>query len=83
MSTELEFESLLAADNQVAQAQQQNQQNPPDDELILTARRKITLQCGKASITLHPNGKIVLRGDYILSVAEGTNRMVGGQIEIN
>ena len=55
----------------------------PQDELILTAQRKITLQCGQSSITLHPNGKIILRGEYILSVAEGTNRMVGGQIEIN
>lgn len=56
---------------------------PPEDELLLTARRKITLQCGKASITLHANGKIVLRGEYILSQAAGTQRITGGQIEIN
>lgn len=55
----------------------------PEDELVFTARRKITLQCGQSSITLHANGKIVLRGDYIVSAAEGTNRIVGGQIEIN
>lgn len=55
----------------------------PQEEIILTAQKKITLQCGQSSITLHPNGKIVLRGQYILSAAEGTNRMVGGQIEIN
>jgi hypothetical protein len=57
--------------------------NEPAEELIFTARRKITLQCGQSSITLHPNGKIILRGEYILSAAEGTNRMVGGQVEIN
>lgn len=55
----------------------------PEEELIFTARRKITLQCGQSSITLHPNGKIILRGEYILSAAQGTNRIVGGQIEIN
>ena len=55
----------------------------PEEELVLTARRKITLQCGQSSITLHANGKIVLRGEYIVSAAEGTNRIVGGQIEIN
>lgn len=55
----------------------------PKEELVVTARRKITLQCGQSSITLHANGKIVLRGDYIVSAAEGTNRIVGGQIEIN
>jgi hypothetical protein len=55
----------------------------PPEELLLTAHRKITLQCGLASITLHPNGKIVLRGQHILSASEGTNRVVGAQVEIN
>ena len=58
---------------------------PPgtDDELVLSARHKLTLRCGKSSITLYPNGKIVLRGEYILSDAEGTNRINGGRIELN
>jgi hypothetical protein len=54
-----------------------------DDELVLSAKRKLTLRCGKSSITLYPNGKIVLRGDYILSDAEETNRINGGRIELN
>lgn len=53
------------------------------DEINLEAKRKITLRCGKSSITLYPNGKIVLRGDYILSDADGVNRIAGGQIELN
>ncbi|MCB1930569.1 MAG: hypothetical protein KDH17_21365 [Rhodocyclaceae bacterium] len=56
---------------------------PADDELILSSRRKLTLRCGKASITLYPSGKIVLRGEYILSDAEGVNRINGGRIELN
>lgn len=56
---------------------------PIADELVLEASRKITLRCGKSSITLYPNGKIVLRGDYILSDAEGLNKIVGGQVELN
>lgn len=74
--------SALAVPASMAGAPQ-NQPSEPEEELILSARRKITLRCGQSSITLHPNGKIVLRGQYILSAAEGTNRMVGGQIEIN
>ena len=54
-----------------------------DDEVILSARQKLTLRCGKSSITLYPNGKIVLKGEYILSDAEGTNRINGGRIELN
>ena len=56
---------------------------PMADELVLEAKRLITLRCGKSSITLYPNGKIALRGDYILSDAEGLNRIVGGQVELN
>ena len=53
------------------------------DELSFDARQKITLRCGKSSITLHANGKIVLKGEYILSDAEGVNRIAGGHIELN
>lgn len=54
-----------------------------EDELVLSAKHKLTLRCGKSSITLYPNGKIVLRGDYILSDAEEINRISGGRIELN
>lgn len=54
-----------------------------EDEVLIDAERKLTLRCGKSSITLHPNGKIVLRGEYILSDAEGVNRLTGGRIELN
>ncbi|CAM4054225.1 MULTISPECIES: hypothetical protein [Rahnella] len=53
------------------------------DEVIISSEKKITLSCGKSSITLYPNGKIVLKGDYILSDAEGVNRLSGGRIDIN
>jgi uncharacterized protein (DUF2345 family) len=54
-----------------------------DDELVFEAKQRITLRCGKSSITLYPNGKIALRGEYILSDSEGINRIAGGQIELN
>lgn len=53
------------------------------DELIFTANQKITLSCGKSRITLYPNGKVVIKGEYILSDAEGVNRLSGGRIEVN
>lgn len=53
------------------------------EDLLIESRRSLTLRCGKASITLHANGKIVLRGEYILSDAEGVNRIAGGRIELN
>lgn len=53
------------------------------NELVFTAQQKITLSCGKSQITLYPNGKIVIKGEYILSDAEGINRLSGGRIEVN
>jgi hypothetical protein len=54
-----------------------------EDGVLIDTDRKLTLRCGKSSITLYPNGKIVLRGEYILSDAEGVNRLAGGRIELN
>ncbi|WP_345769034.1 hypothetical protein [Citrobacter amalonaticus] len=53
------------------------------EELIFTAQQKITLSCGKSRITLYPDGKVVIKGEYILSDAEGVNRLSGGRIEVN
>jgi len=51
--------------------------------LLLSAAREITLQCGKASITLTSAGKLLLRGAYLLSRSSGVNRIKGGSVQIN
>ena len=53
------------------------------DELDFEASSKITFKCGKSSITLHRDGKIVIRGEHLLSRASGVNRIRGGTIELN
>ena len=49
----------------------------------LTAQDEIVLQCGSASVTLRRNGRVVIRGAYIETHSEGTNRIKGGQVQIN
>jgi hypothetical protein len=49
----------------------------------LTAKDEIVLECGKASITLRRNGKIVVRGTHIETHADGVNRIKGGQVRFN
>ena len=53
------------------------------DELDLEAASQITLQCGKASITLRRDGKVVVRGTHVLTRASGVNRIRGGTVELN
>ncbi len=49
----------------------------------VTAQDEIVLQCGPASVTLRRNGRVIIRGTYIETRADGTNRIKGGQVQIN
>jgi len=49
----------------------------------LTAQDEIVLQCGSASITLRRNGRVIVRGTYVETHSDGTNRIKGGQVQIN
>jgi hypothetical protein len=49
----------------------------------ITAQDEIVLECGSASITLRRNGRVVVRGTYLESYSDGTNRIKGGQVRIN
>ena len=52
-------------------------------DVTLTAYGRLTLQCGRASLTLDVNGDIELRGRDVLSRASGQNRIKGSSISLN
>jgi hypothetical protein len=52
-------------------------------KVTLTGEEEVTLQCGKASITLTRAGKVLITGDYVLSRSRGVNRIKGGSVQIN
>lgn len=49
----------------------------------VTAKDEIVLACGKASITLRRNGRVVVRGTHVETNSEGTNRIKGGHVRVN
>lgn len=51
--------------------------------LVFEAQDSLSLQCGKASITLYASGLIELRGTNILSEARELNQLVGARIDLN
>jgi hypothetical protein len=53
------------------------------EQVTLSAEKEIVLQCGKSSITLTKAGKIIIRGEYLLSRATGVNKIKGGSVQIN
>lgn len=69
---------------QIVQPQQKNVMLELDGEhLEFNAEKEIVLRCGKASITLTKAGKIIIRGEYLLSRSSGVNHIKGGSIQLN
>jgi len=50
---------------------------------VIDAEREIVLRCGDASITLTRAGKVIIKGNYILSRSTGYNKIKGAAIDIN
>jgi len=53
------------------------------ERLIVSAKERIVLRCGKASITLTKEGKLILQGAYVSSQSSGVLRIKGGSVQIN
>jgi len=49
----------------------------------IDGKDEIVLRCGKSSITMRRNGRIVIRGVQVESRAAGRNRIKGGAVLIN
>jgi hypothetical protein len=54
-----------------------------DERLVVSAEREIVLRCGDASITLTRAGKVIIKGNYILSRSAGYNKIKGAAVDIN
>jgi len=53
------------------------------NRVVVSGERQIVLRCGKASITLTQEGKVLIYGTYLSSHSSGVNRIKGGSVEIN
>lgn len=53
------------------------------DRVVLQAAREIELRCGDASIVLTRAGKVLIRGNYVLTRSRGANKIKGAFIDIN
>jgi hypothetical protein len=53
------------------------------ETLQLTAERQIELRCGKASLLLRADGRVILSGTYVVSTSRGPNKIKGATIALN
>ncbi len=49
----------------------------------ISAENEISFRCGKASINLKADGTVAIRGSNVISRASHTNRIRGGNVQIN
>ncbi len=56
---------------------------PPQDFRLIEGKEMIVLKCGRASITLTKEGKVLIRGAYVSSRSSGVNRIKGGSVQLN
>ncbi len=50
---------------------------------VIQAEREIELRCGDASIVLTRAGKVLIRGNYVVSRSRGANKIKGASVGIN
>jgi hypothetical protein len=53
------------------------------DDLVIEAKKNLTLKCGESSITIREDGKILIKGKDLVSHAQRMNRIKGGSVSIN
>ncbi len=53
------------------------------DRVVIEADQEIVLRCGSSSIVLGRRGKVLIRGDYVVSRSSGVNRVNGASVQIN
>ena len=51
--------------------------------LVVSAKERLVLRCGKASITLTRAGKMLFHGTYVSNRSSGVLRLKGGSVQIN
>jgi len=81
---ELLFESAsTSADAPTVPATNIGELSVDGKKFVIEAQEEIVLRCGDSSISLHRNGKISIRGKYLLNRSSGVNRIMGGSVQVN
>ena len=51
--------------------------------LVFEAREEVVLRCGKSTIALQRDGKVLVRGTHVVSRSSGPNKIKGSSIDLN
>jgi hypothetical protein len=51
--------------------------------VAIEAKEEVVLQCGKASLTLRRDGRVLLRGVNVITQADRVHKIRGGKVQVN
>ncbi len=83
LENEIETSLVNGADKKVADSTKIEDVKVDGKRVVLEGKEEIVLKCGEASITLTKEGKISIRGKYLLNRSTGVNRILGGSVQVN
>jgi hypothetical protein len=73
----------LSGSNHSVSCDSQNNVRVQGEALQFDAGECMTLRCGKSSIVLHADGRIILKGTRLLSRASEVNKIKGAVVAVN
>ncbi len=53
------------------------------EKLLLNAKNEIEIRCGKSALILKADGKVIIKGEQIVSRARKVNKIKGASVKIN
>jgi len=53
------------------------------ERVVMQADRELELRCGDASIVLTRAGKVLIKGNFVLTRSRGANKIKGAYVDIN
>lgn len=53
------------------------------ERIVFNAKKEIVLRCGKGSVTIRTDGRIVIKGTDLVSRSKGMNKIKGTSVKIN
>jgi hypothetical protein len=59
------------------------QQPAPAERVVIEAGEALTLRCGESSVEMRQDGKILIRGNDVVTRGEHTAKIKAGTVEIN
>ncbi len=73
----MQQQTVVAVPEETVQITEENQQ------LRITSKKEIHLQCGDSHLLLSPDGRVEIRGKTVVTHSTGLNKMRGASVKIN